>query len=185
MFEKLLGRLGAALDAAGLGYMVIGGQAVLIYGEPRLTRDIDVTIAAKLDQLPRVLELTEALGLEVLVDAEEFVRETMVLPCRDPSTEIRVDFILADTTYEREAIQRAHLVRLAGTHVRFASPEDLVVHKILAGRARDLDDVRSILLKQPNLDLAATRGTLAEFESALGAPLIERFDRIRQSIKGS
>ena len=185
MFEKLLARLGAALDAAGIGYMVIGGQAVLIYGEPRLTRDIDVTLLATLDQLSLVLNLTESLDLEVLVEAEEFARETMVLPCRDPDTEIRVDFILADTAYEREAVQRARLVQLAGTRVRFASPEDLVVHKILAGRARDLDDVRSILLKQPDLDLAAIRGTLAEFETALGTPLVQRFENVRQSTEPS
>ena len=181
MFEKLLARLGAALDAAGLGYMVIGGQAVLIYGEPRLTRDIDITLAASLDQLPRVLELTEGLGLEVLVDAEEFASETMVLPCRDPDTEIRVDFILADTTYEREAIARARTVLLAGAPVRFASPEDLVVHKMIAGRARDLDDVRSILLKQPDLEIAPIRHALGEFETALDLVLVEQFDQILRS----
>ena len=44
MFEKLLKRLAVALDHVGLPYMVFGGQAVLLYGEPRLTRDIDITL---------------------------------------------------------------------------------------------------------------------------------------------
>ncbi|GAH87084.1 unnamed protein product, partial [marine sediment metagenome] len=30
--------------------MIIGGQAVLLYGEPRLTRDIDVTLGDDIDK---------------------------------------------------------------------------------------------------------------------------------------
>ena len=44
MFERLLSRLAAALDSAKIPYMIIGGQAVLLYGEPRLTKDIDITL---------------------------------------------------------------------------------------------------------------------------------------------
>lgn len=43
-------------------YMVIGGQAVLMYGEPRLTRDIDITLDAPIDVLPRVLKMVSRLG---------------------------------------------------------------------------------------------------------------------------
>ena len=44
MFERLLQRLSRELEARSITYMVIGGQAVLLYGEPRLTRDIDITL---------------------------------------------------------------------------------------------------------------------------------------------
>ena len=40
MFQTLLVKLARTLDGAGLPYMVIGGQAVLRHGEPRLTRDL-------------------------------------------------------------------------------------------------------------------------------------------------
>lgn len=40
MFEELLKQLAIALDKAGLPYMVFGGQAVLLYSEPRLTRNV-------------------------------------------------------------------------------------------------------------------------------------------------
>ncbi len=36
MFEKLLAGLAASLKRYGIPYMIIGGQAVLLYGEPRL-----------------------------------------------------------------------------------------------------------------------------------------------------
>jgi hypothetical protein len=41
MFETILSQIGASLSRHNLPYMVIGGQAVLLYGEPRLTRDIE------------------------------------------------------------------------------------------------------------------------------------------------
>ncbi|NVL90146.1 MAG: hypothetical protein HWN69_04000 [Desulfobacterales bacterium] len=44
MFQKLLGRLANELSNLHIPYMVIGGQAVLLYGEPRLTKDIDITL---------------------------------------------------------------------------------------------------------------------------------------------
>ncbi|MBE0478638.1 hypothetical protein IBX65_05915 [Candidatus Aerophobetes bacterium] len=55
MFEELLAKLGMSLDEHSIPYMIIGGQAVLLYGEPRLTRDIDVTLGVGVDALPRII----------------------------------------------------------------------------------------------------------------------------------
>ena len=57
MFEKLLKRLAAALESEKIPYMIIGGQAVLLYGEPRLTRDIDVTLGLGTEHLPKLLAI--------------------------------------------------------------------------------------------------------------------------------
>ena len=57
MFEELLSRIATALDRAGIRYMIIGGQAVLLYGEPRLTRDIDLTLGIGPDEIVRLLEI--------------------------------------------------------------------------------------------------------------------------------
>jgi len=63
MFEKILSRIGASLAKHGLPYMIIGGQAVLMYGEPRLTRDIDITLGIHIDQLDRLLAVIHELSL--------------------------------------------------------------------------------------------------------------------------
>jgi len=34
--------------------MVIGGQAVFLYGEPRMTKDIDITLGMGIDGLRRL-----------------------------------------------------------------------------------------------------------------------------------
>jgi len=51
MVESLLRKISVGLEKRGIPYMVIGGQAVLIHGEPRLTRDIDITLGAGPDQV--------------------------------------------------------------------------------------------------------------------------------------
>src|SRR6188768_1335515 len=175
MFDQLLARLGRALDAAQIRYMVIGGQAVMLYGEPRLTKDIDITLGVSVDALARVVQMVRDAGLEPLVDPQTFTVETMVLPCRDPATTIRVDLVLSHSAYEDAALGRARPVPTAGHPVRFASPEDLVIHKVIAGRPRDLEDVRSIVAKQPALDRRFVEQTLREFEGELGEPFLDRF----------
>ena len=61
MFAQLLERLAVALDRAKIPYMIIGGQAVLLYGEPRLTRDIDVTLGVDVNRLADLVTLADDL----------------------------------------------------------------------------------------------------------------------------
>lgn len=60
--------------------MIIDGQAVLLYGVPSLTNDIDITLRASIDELVRAIKALEDIGLEVLPeDIEDFVKRTGVL----------------------------------------------------------------------------------------------------------
>jgi predicted nucleotidyltransferase len=77
-----------------------------------------------------------------------------------------VDFIFSFTTYETEAIKRARKITIMGQEVCFASPEDLIIHKIFAGRPRDIEDVRSVILKNPDIDTQYIRSWLKEFDSS-------------------
>jgi hypothetical protein len=177
MFGALLERLGRELDARAMAYMVIGGQAVLVHGEPRLTRDIDITLGLTTDSLGAVLEAIGSVGLEVLVPAPEaFVRDTWVLPCEDASSGIRVDLMFSFSAYEQQAIARSVAIPMGSTLVRFAAVEDLVIHKLVAGRPRDIEDARIVLQKNPGLDRDYVRRWLHEFESATGQMLIDRFE---------
>ena len=130
-FEDLLARLGRVLRSHDLPFMLIGGQAVLLHGEPRLTQDIDVTLDASPERLPDVLAACTALGLQVLPDdSADFVRETFVLPASDEATGIRVDLIFSSTSSEAEAISRAVHVEVKVQPVPFATDEDLSTHKL-------------------------------------------------------
>jgi len=184
MFEKLLIKIGTTLDEKAIPYMIIGGQAVLLYGEPRLTRDIDVTLGVDVNALPELIEISKKLNLTPLpLDIAKFVEQTMVFPVKDDSTGIRIDFIFSFTSYEKKAIKRAREISIKKTIVKFASPEDVIIHKIFAGRARDLDDVKSILLKNPSVNLPYIETWLADFDKNLSkAELLKKFKEVLTSI---
>ena len=79
MLEKLLKRLTHRLDRQNIPYMIIGGQAVLLYGRPRLTRDIDITLGIDVDDYTKIESLCRTLNLKMLVeDPESFAIDTRV-----------------------------------------------------------------------------------------------------------
>jgi hypothetical protein len=137
------------LDARRLPFMLIGGQAVLLHGRPRLTEDIDVTLGVSPEELGAVREVCAVLDLEPLPkDIEQFVRETFVLPARTRDSALRVDFVFSTTPYERQAIARAQRIPVGSVQVPFATAEDLIIHKLFAGRALDLEDAASVVTRK-------------------------------------
>lgn len=182
LYPALLARIARALDGAGIPYMVIGGQAVLLHGEPRLTRDIDLTLGCDAGELDRLLSIASGADLQPAVNQiEAFVKQTNVLPLTDRSTEIRVDMIFSFTTYEAEAIHRSLAVPLGGTNVRFASAEDLIIHKLVAGRARDLEDVRGVLLRNPGIDEAYLLKWLPTFRDIVNRDLVADYLQLKNT----
>jgi hypothetical protein len=180
MFEELIADLGRNLTEAELPYMIIGGQAVLLYGEPRLTRDIDMTLGVGIESLPRVLEMLGKAGLKPIPEnAETFVRETYVLPAKHVESGIRVDIIFSYTPYERQAVKRVNRIRVRDQIVNFASLEDVIIHKVFAGRPRDMEDVRSMILRNPDFDKSYVRQWLKEF----GNGFLGSFDQLLREVE--
>jgi predicted nucleotidyltransferase len=183
VFERLLKKIALQLKKASIPYMVIGGQAVLLYGEPRLTRDIDITLGMGADGLDEIKKIIGIIGLKSLVQKEkEFVGRNMVLPTIDENSGIRVDFIFSFSPYERQAIERAKDIKLGRSHVSFASLEDVVIHKVIAGRARDLEDVKSILVKNPKYGWVYIERWLKEFDKSMGSKFLKVFRTIEKEI---
>jgi len=169
-FGALLARIGTTLDGHGIPFMLIGGQAVLLHGQPRLTQDVDVTLGVGPDRLADVLSACGSLGLEpVPDDPEAFVRRTFVLPALDPDTGIRVDLIFSTTPYEAAAIRRAQRVEVGGANVPFATAEDLIIHKLFAARPRDLEDAAGVVRRKgADLDWDYLRAWCEEFATVEG-----------------
>lgn len=183
MTEELIARIARCLDEENIPYMIMGGQAVLIYGRARVTRDIDFTLGMDSDKYAKIVELCNSVGLRVLTqDPKTFTAETMVLPAEDPLSKMRVDLTFSFTPYERQAIERAKNIEIAGYTVRFATCEDVIIQKMVAGRAVDIEDVKSILAKQGDaVDIEYIRKWLGEFEVMEEyAGVLKRFDDLSE-----
>lgn len=177
MANSLLTRIAKLLSAGNIPYMIIGGQAVLLYGEPRLTKDIDITLGVNVNRLSDIIKIGEMLGLRILVEnVSDFVNKTMVLPLYDEVSGLRVDMIFSFTDYENIALNRSVNINIAGTGVKFAALEDVIVHKIFAGRPIDLEDVSNIIHKNPDYDKKYVLTWLGTLGEGLKEDLIRRFN---------
>ena len=172
--------LAAALDAAGAGWYLFGAQAVVAWGRPRFTEDIDVTVAGTPARARALVGALEKSGFRVRVDdVDDFVGRTWVLPVEHVSTGVPVDVVLGASGLEGQFLARARRIDLGGVTVPVISPEDLVVSKILAGRPKDLEDVIGVLqLQADQLDLGQVRELLCLLEQALDqSDLLPALDR--------
>lgn len=130
MIEELLKKIAQCLDEDKIPYMIIDGQAVLLYGTPRLTRDIDITLGVDTDKFLLIEHVCGKLKLKILPEApEDFSGETKVLPAEEIKSRIRADFIFSFTPYEEQAIKGTKEVLMNDYPVKFASCEDVIIQK--------------------------------------------------------
>ena len=175
----LLADLAVALSTLGAPWYVFGAQAALVWGRPRLTTDVDATVKLAGSETAALVQALAAHGFSMRVDAtEEFIRQTRVLPLLHGRSEVALDLVLAGPGLEDAFLERAIPIDVAGTSVPFISPEDLIVTKILAGRVKDLEDIRGVLAERGDrLLVDQIRNTLAMIETALGqSDLLPVFD---------
>jgi len=181
---ELLQALSKVLADLRVGWYVFGAQAVLHWGRPRLTEDIDITVQlGALDLRQLVAQLQEA-GFTLRVEGTDaFITQTRVVPLAFGSTGWALDLVVGGPGLEEEFVRRAVLVAVApNVIVPIISAEDLIVTKVLAGRPKDLDDIRGVLLAQAGrLDVDRTRRVLVMLEEALGVsdllPVFEKLSR--------
>jgi hypothetical protein len=171
--EQVLAEVARALDAAGVPYMVIGGMANAIWGKPRGTLDVDITVGLSADDVPRLLAILGEQVANAPPDPGAFARDTGVLPFthrRGP----RVELMLAFVSYAHEALARAVTIAIGGVPVKFCTPEDLILHKIISSRERDRSDVAALIaLRRETLDRTYLDPHVHELAWLLEDPSIE------------
>jgi len=149
----------ARLEAAGVAYMVTGSMASAHYGQPRMTRDIDIVAVLVPPHAPK---LGDWLGPEFICDADAAKRgilEQRIFNVFLRDTPQKIDFIVRrDTDYEVEKFGRRRQVAIDGQAVWMIAAEDLVLSKLVWAKIipseLQVRDVRSIIKAQHQLDWA-------------------------------
>ena len=163
----VLAAVAPVLRRSGDRWYLFGAQAVTIWGRPRLSADVDITVAIA-GPPDDFVAATLAAGFDLRSDWRDFVARTRVLPLLHRATQMPLDVVLAGPGLEEDFLERAVVVTLAGMEVPVITPEDLVVTKLLAGRPKDVEDVRGILEERnERLDLVRLRSLLCLLEEAL------------------
>jgi len=124
------------LETHGIQYLTMGGVAVPIWGIPRATYDVDVTLSADDEGFERFLRLVKENGFEVDEPFEKGFRD--VLAGMQKIRMIR----------QESAFSRRVRARIDGREMWVLGPADLILHKLVAARPKNLADVQSVLAIQ-------------------------------------
>jgi hypothetical protein len=169
------------LDMQGWPFCFIGGVAVQHWGEPRATRDLDLTVFTGFGGEEPVVDAMLAAYSGRRSDARAFALRHRVL-LLSTSTDVPVDIALGALPFEADMIGRAELVEFEpGVSLRICSAEDLLVLKAFADRLQDQADVVGIIRRRGGeLDWDAVLTRLAPLARAKGAPgIVARLQALR------
>jgi hypothetical protein len=151
----------SALQAAEVRYLVVGGLAVAAHGHGRATFDIGLVVQLQPANTARAMKALEGLGYRptVPVPAAQFadserraawIRDKNMVVFQlhsDHHPETRIDlFVTEPFDFDSEYDQAMIGEILSGLPVRFVRLETLIGMKEIAGRPKDLEDIRQLRL---------------------------------------
>ena len=169
--EKLLCRIAKILDKLGIPYLVTGGFAVAVLAKPRFTADIDIVIELLPQKIHLLAKELLAINKDVYI-SKEAIKEALERKGEfnfiHPQTGLKVDFWVKRYLFEK--FERAIVVKIERQKIKFISPEDLVLSKLIwykEGQGeKQLEDIKAILeISKPDLNYIKDR---AKKESTIG-----------------
>lgn len=158
---NVLAHMDALLSPTGAKWAVLGAHAANLYREEvRSTRDVDVLASLSVAHMGNLAEDLTREGWDVRYRAEN----GWLLRASHPDIG-RVDVMCVQDEYQQVALSRAGAKRVEGVgDVRFLAVEDVLIHKTIASRWQDDEDVVSILKADPELDQAYVETWLREWQ---------------------
>lgn len=164
------------MEASSIAWYLFGAQAGILHGLSRATADIDITIFLHFDDYDTLIENLESHNFVVKFTKEE-AEKFRVIPVIHKETQIPFDLVVAGPGLEDIFLQRAEFHKFEKLTIPVATIEDLIVMKILAGRAKDIDDASTLYVNAK--DRKHIRELLKLLEDALDRsdliPLIDSF----------
>lgn len=150
-------RIGHLLDADHIEYAIGGALALGVWGAPRGTKDVDISVFAALDEYERVADVFERAG--VRFDRVGAQRELVRIGFfRGMLGRINIDvFMSTHPHFAAMRVRRQAVTDTDGTLLYFISAEDLCVMKLVYGRDKDIVDLERLFAVRPSLDIAYIR----------------------------
>lgn len=138
----------AFCDSRGWRSCFIGGIAVQRWGEPRVTRDVHLSLLAGFGREDGYIDALMEAYTARIGNAREFAltRRVLLLQSKDG---VGIDISLAAIPFEQGVVARASTFDFgAGLAIRTCSAEDLVVLKLFASRPLDIRDAEGVAVRQ-------------------------------------
>ena len=150
--NELLRHVVNILEEQGITYLLVGSLASGVYGEPRLTHDIDVVVDLRPEQVARLCEACPAVDYYVSQQAaREAVARGGQFNVIHPASGNKIDFMMAraDAWGRSQISRRRREEILPGRPGYTAAPEDVIIGKLWyyqeGGAEKHLRDIAAML----------------------------------------
>ena len=138
------------LNSEKIEYLLIGGYAVWLYGFVRRTKDMDVWVSVRPDNLERLRAALVRFGFSKDTDAGPlFQAEQTVLRMGVPPNRLEVISKIAALDFEA-CYARRRMMDVEGIQVPVIDYDDLITNKSATGRASDRADVERLQKRRPS-----------------------------------
>ncbi len=171
------------LQRSGERFCIIGGIALQRWGEPRFTRDVDVTLLCPFGAEQEAIKPLLAAFVSRVPEAGAFATKHRVLLLSSEQG-IPIDVALGGIPFEERCVARATEFDFGEARILTCSAEDLVVLKAFAGRPQDWVDIESIVIRQrQRLDWTLVFEELEPLAAVRNVPgLLDRLRQLRSSV---
>ena len=159
---KALKHVWVSLQPLQVPMAVMGGLALAAWRHVRATRDVDLLIGVPDADVEILLATLTSAGLRPkhqppLISLGSLQILQLLYEPPGSYLDLQVDLLLAQSDYHRQALERRTPTRLAALDfdLDVLACEDLILHKLLAGRLVDRADAAMLLrANRAGLDLA-------------------------------
>lgn len=159
---KALKHVWVSLQPLQVPMAVMGGLALAAWRHVRATRDVDLLIGVPEADVETLLAALTSAGMRPkhqppLISLGSLQILQLLYEPPGSYLDLQVDLILAQSDYHRQALERRTPTRLAALDfdLDVLACEDLILHKLLAGRLVDRADAAMLLrVNRAGLDLA-------------------------------
>lgn len=162
-------------------WYVFGAHAVNFHGFARATADLDLTIELGELALAKLIAKLRSVGFSPRFADEAFIATTRVIPVVHLATKLPIDLVLAGPGLEQKFFDEIEVRRIAKRDIPVLSLENLIVTKLLAGRVKDLEDIRELVaIHKGSLRHRDVHDLLELLEQALGrSDLVPLYQNLR------
>lgn len=120
------------LERAGIDYMITGSIASSLYGEPRLTHDIDVVVALDAANADAVVGAFPPPDFYVSAESvRDAIKNRSMFNLIDVSGGEKVDFwMLTDDPFDQSRFSRRQRLMAEAIQISVSAPEDIILAKL-------------------------------------------------------
>ena len=165
------------LEGAGVPYMLSGSMAMLFYGAPRLTRDLDIVIELREQGLSNFIRAFSGPYYLEKESIRNSLKSFIPFNLIHDTLIVKIDFIVRkNTAYRVEEFFRRQKKAQEGFDVWVVAPEDLILSKmewsLESGSEIQDRDIKNLLQALPFLD----KGYIEKWSQHLG--MLERWKKL-------